>query len=280
MRRFTTSAGTDRRRLAVLLLAELICALLLVGRPAASSPPVAAPQARPAVSPAPVGLSSVASTPLTLRDGRNVDLIGMGGQQTAPLLARIGREMADATEAVTAFWGPDWRRDIVVVAAGSDSQFRMLAGGGSDIAAATTADRMVFAPGASAMSDASLRIVVRHELFHYAARAETAADAPRWLTEGVADFVGRPPTPPPPGAVAHLPTDTELDTAGPVRSSAYNRAWWFARFVADRYGAPALRGLYVRACGPGHADVAVALREALGAGQDEVLSQWRQWLAG
>ena len=50
----------------------------------------------------------------------------------------------------------------------------------------------MFAPGAAAMSDASLRIVLRHELFHYASRAETAADAPRWLTEGVADFVARP----------------------------------------------------------------------------------------
>ncbi|EUA23932.1 peptidase MA superfamily protein [Mycobacterium xenopi 4042] len=38
--------------------------------------------------------------------------------------------------------------------------------------------------GAAAMSDAALRIVLRHELFHYAARADTALDAPRWLTEG------------------------------------------------------------------------------------------------
>ena len=50
------------------------------------------------------------------------------------------------------------------------------------------------------MSDASLRIVLRHELFHYAARADTAADAPRWLTEGVADFIGRPQTPLPANA--------------------------------------------------------------------------------
>ena len=57
----------------------------------------------------------------------------------------------------------------------------------------------MFAPGAAAMSDASLRIVLRHELFHFASRADTAADAPRWLTEGVADFVGRPPAPRPAG---------------------------------------------------------------------------------
>jgi len=34
------------------------------------------------------------------------------------------------------------------------------------------------------MSDSALRIVLTHELFHYAARVETALDAPHWLTEG------------------------------------------------------------------------------------------------
>jgi hypothetical protein len=54
-----------------------------------------------------------------------------------------------------------------------------------------TGQRIVFAPGASDMSDDALRIVLRHELFHFVSRAQTALDAPRWLTEGVADFVGR-----------------------------------------------------------------------------------------
>ena len=56
--------------------------------------------------------------------------------------------------------------------------------------------------------------------------------------------------------MAQLPTDADLDTAGATRTLAYDRAWWFARFVADRYGTDALRRLYVRACGPGHPDVA------------------------
>lgn len=34
------------------------------------------------------------------------------------------------------------------------------------------------------MSATALRIVLTHELFHYAARVDTALDAPRWLTEG------------------------------------------------------------------------------------------------
>jgi hypothetical protein len=274
MRRSITSAVTDRRRLAAILITELVCGLLLVGRPQAvpTHPVVAAP----ASLTTPVS----ASTTQTLSDGRTVHLVGLGGTRTAPLLDRIGAEMNAAAEAVTTFWGPDWPHDIVLVAAGSAAEFGTLAGGGSDIAATTTAERIMFAPGAAAMSDASLRIVVRHELFHFASRSMTAADAPRWLTEGVADFVGRPAAArPPDGAeLATIPTDAELD--GRDQSRAYDRAWWFSRFVADQYGTETLRALYVRACGAGHPDVATAVRETLGADLAAVLTRWRHWMSG
>jgi hypothetical protein len=276
MRRSITSAATDRRRVGVLLVAELICALLLVGRsnPAPVRPVVAAP--------ASVTTPTAASTIETLSDGRTVRLVGLGGAHTTPLLARIGAQMNDAAQAVIAFWGPYWPRGVLIVAAGSDAEFGRLAGGGPDTAATTTAERIIFAPGAGAMSDASLRIVLRHELFHFASRADTAADAPRWLTEGVADFVGRPPTPrPKDGAeLATIPTDADLDAAGPAGSAAYDRAWWFSRFVADAYGTATLRALYLRACAPGHPDAATAVRDTLGADLSTVLARWRQWMSG
>ncbi|SHX19713.1 Uncharacterised protein [Mycobacteroides abscessus subsp. abscessus] len=88
---------------------------------------------------------------------------------------------------MTAFWGEDWRRQITIVTTGTDEEFRALAGGRQEFAAATTVDRIVFAPGAAAMGPGALRIVLRHELFHYASRPVTAADAPWCLTEGVAE---------------------------------------------------------------------------------------------
>ena len=276
MRRSTTSAATDRRRLAAILVTELICAVLLIGRPQA-------PPANPVVAaPASLTTPTAASTTETLDDGRTVHLVGLAGSQTAPLLARIAAQMNDAARAVTAFWGPDWPRDVVIVAAGSDAEFGTLAGGGPDIAATTTAERIMFAPGAAAMSDASLRIVVRHELFHFASRSATAADAPRWLTEGVADYVGRPAAPRPPDAaqLAQLPSDADLNAAGPAGSSAYDRAWWFSRFVAESYGTQTLRALYLRACGPGHPDAATAVRDTLGADLPTVLVRWRHWMPG
>jgi hypothetical protein len=281
MRRFTTSAGTDRPLLGILLLVELIVAVALLAHPAVTAATGAPPSASSAQS---SSAPSSTSRTLTLHDGRTATLIPLGGAQSADLIDRIAAELDSATAAVTAFWGEDWRRDIVIVVAGTDEEFTAMAGGGSDIAAATTVQKIVFAPGAAAMREGALRIVLRHELFHYASRAETATDAPRWLTEGVADFVGRPPQarPGPEHAaeLARVPTDADLDTAGATRSLAYDRAWWFSRFVADRYGTPALRRLYVTACGPGHPDVATAVRDVLGTDLTGLMSDWRRWLSG
>lgn len=267
-----------KRLLLAVLLAELMCALLLVDRAAAPTVPrTAAPDAQ---------TSPPAPTTRALPGGRTATLIAVGGPDSAALTRRIADELGPATEAVTAFWGQEWRRDIVVAVAASDAQFAALAAPTpgaptTDIAAVTTADRILFAPGAAGMTAPSLRIVLRHELFHYAARADTAPDAPRWLTEGVADYVARPAPAAPPGAgvPARLPTDTDLDTAGPVRSLAYDQAWLFSRYVADRYGIAALRTLYLRACGQGHPDVATAVRDTLGESLPEVEAGWQAWQA-
>ncbi|MDX1893270.1 DUF4157 domain-containing protein [Mycolicibacterium sp. 050158] len=282
MRRFTTSAATERPLVGLLLLAELAVAAVLIARPFDGARSV--DSTPPSATHASLDVPTSQTDPLTLRDGRTVSVMALGGAQTADLESRVWGELDGAADAVTAFWGDDWPRNIVVVLTRTDEEFRALAAGEPDIAAATTAQRIVFAPGASSMSDAALRIVLRHELFHYAARSKTAADAPRWLTEGVADFVGRPPTamPGPVAAaqLAHLPTDADLDTAGAVRSLAYDRAWWFSRFVASRYGADTLRKLYLTACEPGHPDPATAIRSALGADTTQLLAQWRGWLGG
>nr|WP_238159232.1 hypothetical protein [Mycobacterium sp. MFM001] len=234
------------------------------------------------------------SPPQTVAD-RTVRVVNLGGSGAEPLLGRVSAEMPTAVDAVQGFWGTDWPREVVVVATGSQRQFEAQAGGGpeaqwADIAAVAVADRVdparraavgqriVFAPGANAMSDSALRIVLRHELFHYAARADTALDAPRWLTEGVADFVARPPAAVPDAHPAALPSDADLDTPGPARSLAYDRAWWFARFVADSYGAATLRALYVAACGAGHADLPTAVHDVLGADPAGLLVDWQRWL--
>ncbi|HUH72650.1 MAG TPA: hypothetical protein VLZ05_29690 [Mycobacterium sp.] len=262
--------------------------------PARDSPPPPAQLVAPGPS-----HPNAAATTLFVGD-RAVRLLDLGGPATDRLLARVASNISAAVDQVEDFWGVDWSHDILVVAAGSDEQFRAAAGGGpalqwADIAAVTVVDhadpahrvavgqRIVFAPGAANMSNSALRIVLTHELFHYAARADTALDAPRWLTEGIADFVARPITPVPADALSvalTLPSDTDLDTPGPQRSLAYDRAWWFARFVADTYGRAQLRTLYVAACGVGHADFLTAARNVLGADAAGLLARWQQWMVG
>lgn len=248
------------------------------------------------VQPAPPPTTSIET--LTPVGDRVVRLTSSGGSEQ--LLARMASEMGGAVDAVVGFWGRDWPREITVLATGTDEQFRVAAGGGpaaqwADIAAVTVAEhvdpanrsvtgqRIVFAPGAAGMSVGALRIVLAHELFHYAARADTALDAPRWLTEGVADYVARPPAPLPAdaaSAAASLPSDQELDTPGPSRTRAYDRTWWFTHFVADSYGPAKLRELYLAACGPGHPDVPTAAERVLGLDATALLARWQEWVAG
>jgi hypothetical protein len=228
-----------------------------------------------------------------------VDLVGPGGVRTDPVLHRVQADIGSAVSAVERFWGTDWGRggnpDITIVATDSDAQFVADAHldqrrPWTDIAAVSVADdvdlaarrvsgqRIVFAPGAVVMSESALRIVLAHELFHLASRADTALDAPRWLTEGVADFVARPPTAIPAGAGTDLPSDAALEAGAADRSAAYDRSWWFARFVADTSGVDGLRRLYVAACGPGHGDVPVAVREVLGVDMAGLRIRWAHWL--
>ncbi len=298
--RSTTPAATSgphprRRRLTPLLAWVFVVELIL-----AAAVPLQAGHdggARPAqlVTPAPSRVSA-ANRSLVVGD-RTVRLLGPGGGRRPPAVAGGVRDRR-GDQRRRGLLGADWSREIPVVAAHTDEEFRAAAGGGpaaqwADIAAVTVVDRVdaahrvaigeriVFAPGAANMTAGALRIVLTHELFHYAARVDTAPDAPRWLTEGVADFVARPTTPVPADGLPvplTLPSDADLDAPGSQRSLAYDRAWWFARFVADTYGAAKLRDLYLAACGPGRTDVPTAVHDVLATEVPGLLVRWHEWL--
>jgi hypothetical protein len=288
--RSTTHAGTDRGRLrsvgvraaaALAVLAAVVgCAHDAYDAQDADGgpPPVAA-------APSPVA-------PMQVGDGRTVTALSLGGPATDPVLRRVEAELGSATERIEQFWGRDWAREIVVVATATDAEFAAAAPGApAGMAAVAVADavdsaagtvdgqRIVLGPGASRMSPEALRIVLTHELFHYAARAGTATDAPRWITEGVADFVARSGPVPDLPAPTRLPSDDDFAATGAQLSTAYDRAWLFARFIADRYGEHGLRELYTAAAGPGHRSTEAALTEITGLRPADLLEQWRAWLA-
>ena len=118
---------------------------------------------------------------------REVVVLGHPGSAVAP---RLAGEIAGALTALSEFWGPQWQAGVLLVAADTDAEFAALVGGEDTdgIAAAAVADRVesgvavgqrvIFAPGSAGLPPDQFRVVLRHELFHAAARTVTGDHAP------------------------------------------------------------------------------------------------------
>ncbi len=256
-----------------------------------------------------------ALTPWTFAGLQADDVATAGGASavlsypgTDATVDKVRRELGPAVTAVSDFWGDQWSRRTVVMATGDEKQWSGLtrtAPGATSAAAAATVfsridrgkrvvvgQRIVLAPSAAQLSDAGLAVVLRHELAHVATRLETAEKAPMWLTEGVAEYVGRrgqrasltDAAPELAAAVAAgrvpaaLPVDKDFAVNSQEARIAYQSAWSFAAFVAAKYGDGKLRDLY-RAVGGGEASKQdAAFTRILGADEKAVVGQWQTWL--
>ncbi len=234
----------------------------------------------------------------------------------SPLTDELAGLLPAATESVTGFWGTRWAQGAGVIVAGSDEEFASIAGSSqadADAAAAVTifgsidpagptalGQRVVFTPQAAGLDPNTLAVVLRHELFHVAARTATAAAVPVWVTEGVAEYVGRRGTytrleqAAPAlaaeiaanGAPADLPADANFAPSNPDAALAYQSAWSVAAFIADTYGDDKLKRFYVALAGADQpTDPALvitaqntAAQIVLDTSRDDLVSQWRAWL--
>lgn len=228
---------------------------------------------------------------------------------TADTVEDLRGLLPDAVEHVSAFWGDDWPRRAVVVATARPAEFRALAdSSATDVtgaAAATvfaridsdthtaTGQRIVLTPSAGDLPAPALAVVLRHELTHVAARAQTSPSAPLWITEGVAEYVGRKGTytrfdDAAPNLAddvragrlpVALPADRDLAVDSDDALVAYQAAWSVAAYVAERYGDAGLRKLYVAVAGtddPKRRDVGI--QQALGVSSAQLVADWRSWL--
>ncbi|WP_296389701.1 hypothetical protein [Williamsia sp.] len=235
----------------------------------------------------------------------------LGYPGSTALAARLTSSLPGAVAAVTAFWGTQWPRRAVLIATDSTPAFAALSGSeGADSSAAAAAtvsasadavdgftegQRIVFTPGSvTGLAGPALDVVLRHEMTHVAARTKTAPTSAKWVTEGVAEYVGRKGTyrrlsdaapdlaaqVAAGDAPAALPTDAAFTVSGPQAPIAYQSAWSFAAYVAGKYGDAKLRSLYLAlATGPSTADAqAAAMQAQLGAPGATVLAGWRTWL--
>ncbi|GAB2914843.1 hypothetical protein GCM10027047_10880 [Rhodococcus aerolatus] len=228
----------------------------------------------------------------------------------AAALELLGGALDTAVGAVTGFWGPGWSQQAAVWVAGSPDELRALVGGpvSNASAAVTTADsvdraagtatgqRVVISPAAlDRLTPVTAGVLLRHELSHAATRARTSEQAPLWLLEGVAQYVGYRGTgttvavgaPRVAALVAEygppdqLPTDVDF-ASGPGVDVAYQLAWTFGAFVADTRGEDALRRLQA-AVGvlvtPTEAELDAAVTPVLGAPLAPARAEWGGWLA-
>ncbi|MGA9872427.1 MAG: hypothetical protein WBQ44_14970 [Rhodococcus sp. (in: high G+C Gram-positive bacteria)] len=233
----------------------------------------------------------------------------LGHPAQSALVARLVAELPSAVAAVTEFYGSEWPRKTLLIAAGSPAEFAASGGSvaaGTDVAAVTVSDvvspdvpvtgqRVIFSPVAQERLDEfSTRSVLRHELTHVAARTNTVDGSPTWILEGFADYAGYRGSGADFGRLAPtlarvvaaggpptvLPEDSDF-TAGGVRSTlAYESAWSVCAYVAEQFGEPALRTLYgLLATGPRSAtEIDEALRATTGANASEFVTAWGSWV--
>jgi hypothetical protein len=228
-----------------------------------------------------------------------------------PMVDRLVRELDSSVQAVSAVWPTSWSRRVALMLPDSPGEMRALVGPDfpvESVVAVAVADRVdnktrtvagqrvVLSPsGVRALSVASLRIVLRHEITHLAARADTVDGSPTWLLEGFADYVGyrdsgvtlaegapdlakRVRQDGPPGA---LPEDRAFRSSGADLDLAYQQSWSLARYIADRWGEQVLINVYRTLAGAGPVSATetdAMLRDVLGVDRAALVAGWQSYL--
>ncbi|PZS15236.1 MAG: hypothetical protein DLM57_13165 [Pseudonocardiales bacterium] len=244
---------------------------------------------------------------------RGTSSLVLGHPQDSGQLARLAALVDAAVPVVTGVWGTGWVRHVAVLVPASDNELTALAGQGSaltDVSAVTVFDaqdpasgtrygqRLVLNPHALARLTATgLRIVVAHEITHIASAAGTGQASPRWLIEGLAEYVANLGSTQPVTVAAGelrtevaagrlpaaLPTDAQFAPGSARLAQVYEESWLACRLIAARVGQSGLVRLY-RLVGASP-DVAIqaleaALHRVLHESTASFTMQWRGYLTG
>lgn len=247
---------------------------------------------------------------VTVPTGNDRTSVVLGHPDQRAQIDALAAEVRDAVPAVTAVWGPNWARSVLVIATSSRDEFVDLAGNdhsGPEVAAVAVADtvvagkpvtgqRVIFSPeAADRLTDTTRRSVLRHELTHVATRADTVDGSPMWMLEGFADYVGYRNSGLPFQRIAPaaaqlaaangppntLPADASFLADDDRAKIAYELGWSACAFVATTFGEPKLLELYRRlAKGPmDSAGVDAAMRDVIELGETDFVARWGGWVA-
>jgi hypothetical protein len=215
-----------------------------------------------------------------------------------------------AVRAVSSVVGTGWARRVAVLVSSSATELDALGGDSSlrDISAITVFDpapgsdgaptgaRVLVDPAAVArLTPAGRSTVLRHEITHIAVAAATTINQPRWLIEGLAEYVANLGDARPPTTIAAelhrevaggtvpaaLPTDGQFSAGSPRAAQVYEESWLACRLIAEHVGTTGLLRLY-RTVGAtaaaGDGPVSAGFRDVLHESLAQFVTQWRAYL--
>jgi hypothetical protein len=244
---------------------------------------------------------------------RGTSSLVLGHPRDSARLPGLAAAVDAAVPVVTGVWGADWARQVAVLVPESDGELAALVGSGgalTDISAVAVSDaqdpvdgmisgqRLVLNPDALAkLTPTGLRVVLQHEISHVASASATGQASPRWLIEGLAEYVGNLGSAQPvPDAASELrqevaggtlpsalPTDDEFAPGTDRLPQVYQEAWLACRLIAQRAGQAGLVRFYRlvgAAVDVSATAVASALRQVLHETSAAFTAQWRAYLTG
>jgi hypothetical protein len=239
---------------------------------------------------------------------RGRSCIVLGHPTSRSLMRRIATSIDAAIPRVTAVWGESWSQRVVALVPSTQEELGRIVGGSGDysqIAAVATAelrdagsgyhpvgDRIVINPPTFAkLGSLGRRVVLTHEVTHVASRAASGPEAPAWLVEGLADYIGYRGVRVPYSASASelrsavrrghvpdaLPTEDDFDGNNKDLAQVYEEAWLAVTLIAEQHGRDGLLRFY-REVGRANARptaVDDAFRRLWGTSLAEFTEQWR-----
>jgi hypothetical protein len=243
---------------------------------------------------------------------RRPNVLVLGPQQKLATMSIIASQAQAAIPEVTAVWGKDWARKVVIIVPATQQDMAEITDDHQNldhIAALTSSEFTTTGSGQAPVGDRvtinptnwptfgslGASIVLTHELTHVATRAETGSQTPKWLSEGFADYVGFRNSGVPTSLVAaelsgrihsghpdrRLPTDRAFRGGAPLLPEAYESSWLACRYLAEHYGQGKLVKFY-RAVGDSDAErheaVTAALQQVFGLSLQEFVTAWRGYV--
>jgi hypothetical protein len=235
-------------------------------------------------------------------------VMGLG---TTKELEAYAREVDKAVPRVDEVWNNDWAGHVLLVVTRTEDEMASLLGGRPSayrqLAAVTrgelgaaegtaAADRVLVNPKAYAdLSSMGRRVILGHEITHVAARARTQAWTPKWLAEGLADYVGYLKSGLPDDVIAQeltddvragklpteLPSNSDFGTTNAGLPQTYEMSWLACKMIVERYGGrDALVGFYRTIGAPGGDASAVdkAFRDVLHTTRAAFTKEWRTYV--